>query len=310
MLIPQPKQNGAPPPTTAMSPTAAAAILMCLAVSLFGCLDATAKYLITVYNMPADQVTWARFAGQFLGLLVFVPMTGALTVRALFTTRTPGWQIIRAILMAITTLFNFWALETLRLDQTVTIFFLTPLMVALVAGPLLGEWVGRRRMIAIVIGFIGILIAVRPGAIPVSEGVLFAAAAMMGYVFFNILTRHISGIDPPLVTLFYSMFAGVFLGAPFVLPAWVHPPDLFAWLLTVSLGVYGGVGHYFLILAHDRAPASTIAPFVYVQLIAMVALGYFVFNDLPDRWTLIGSSVVIASGLYLYHRERIRKHEA
>lgn len=282
---------------------------MCIAVSLFGCLDATAKYLITVYDLPAEQVTWARFVGQFLGLLIFVPAFGLLSLSRLFKTRIFTWQIIRSVLMAITTLFNFWALQTLRLDQTVTIFFLTPLMVALLAGPLLGEWVGRRRLIAIVIGFIGILIAVRPGAIPISEGIVYALIAMFGYVLFNVLTRHISGIDPALVTLFYSMFAGVFLGAPFVLTGWVAPPDLWSWVLMASLGVFGGIGHYLLILAHDRAPASTIAPFVYVQLLAMVTLGYFVFADLPDRWTLIGSSVVIASGLYLYHRERVIKQQ-
>lgn len=289
---------------TALPPTFVAAVLMCVAVTLFSCLDAAAKYLITVSGLPAEQVTWVRFIGQFLGLACFVPLFGKMRLRALFQSQITSWQLVRSVLMALTTLFNFLALKTLRLDQTVTIFFLTPLVVALAAGPVLGEWVGWRRLAAILVGFAGILIAVRPGLVPLSSGMMFAFLAMAAYALFILLTRHITGVDPPLVTLFYSMFAGVVLGVPIALPLWVAPPDGLAIVLLASLGVFGGVGHYLFIHAHDRAPASAIAPFLYAQLLAMVALGYLVFGDLPDRWTLVGTSIVIASGLYLFHRER------
>jgi len=280
---------------------------MCIAITLFSCLDAAAKYLITVYDMPTVQVTWARFAGQFLGLLVLVPAFGLMTLPKLVRSKTWKWQLVRSVLMVATTICNFLALKTLRLDQTITIVFLTPLVVALLAGPLLGEWVGWRRGIAILVGFAGILLAVRPGVVALSPGVLYAFLAMSAYALFMLLTRHISGIDQPLVTLFYSMFAGVFLGLPLALQAWVAPPDLLAWILFASLGVFGGIGHYLFILAYERAPASTVAPFLYLQLISMIALGYLVFSDVPDRWTLVGTSIVIASGLYLFHRERTRK---
>ncbi len=297
-----------PPPASHPLPAPAlAAILICIAVTLFSCLDASAKYLITIYNMPPAQVTWARFLGQFIGLLILVPAFGLLSLPKLFRSKTWKWQLVRSLLMVTTTIFNFLALKTLRLDQTVTIFFLTPLVVALAAGPLLGEWVGWHRVAAILVGFAGILIAVRPGIAPLSTGMLFAFLAMSAYVLFILLTRHIAGIDPPLVTLFYSMFAGVVLGLPIAVPVWVMPPDGLALLLLLGMGFFGGVGHYLLILAHDRAPASAIAPFLYAQLIAMVILGYLVFSDLPDRWTLVGSSIVITSGLYLFHRERVHK---
>ncbi len=284
-----------------------AAGLMCIAITLFSCLDATAKYLITVYDMPTVQVTWARFVGQFLGLLVLVPAFGLMSLPKLIRSKTWKWQLVRSVLMVITTVFNFLALKTLRLDQTITIVFLTPLVVAFLAGPLLGEWVGWRRGLAILVGFAGILIAVRPGVVALSPGVLYAFLTMLAYALFMLLTRHISGIDPPLVTLFYSMFAGVFLGLPIALPTWLAPPDLLSLILFTSLGAFGGIGHYLFILAYERAPASTVAPFLYLQLISMITLGYLVFSDLPDRWTLIGTSVVIASGLYLFHRERTRK---
>jgi len=299
-----------PGPTGALPAPAVAAILMGIAITLFSCLDASAKYLITVYNLPTVQVTWARFVGQFLGLLVLVPAFGLMSLPSLFRSKTWKWQLVRSVLMVTTTVFNFLALKSLRLDQTITIVFLTPLVVALLAGPLLGEWIGWRRVVAILVGFVGILIAVRPGVVALSPGILYAFLAMSAYALFMLLTRHIAGIDPPLVTLFYSMFAGVFLGLPIAAPVWVPPPDWLSLILLASLGVFGGVGHYLFILAYERAPASTVAPFLYLQLISMVALGYLVFSDLPDRWTLIGSSIVIASGLYLFHRERMRKTDA
>lgn len=282
---------------------------MCIAVSLFACLDATAKYLLTVYHLPAEQVTWVRFAGQLIGLAIFVPMLTPITFTGLFKSKIIPWQLVRSALMAITTVFNFLALKTLRLDQTVTIFFLAPLIVALAAGPVLGEWVGWRRLIAILVGLVGIVIAVRPGVLPMSTGMMYAFLAVTAYVFFILLTRHIAGKDPPLVTLFYSMFAGVFVGLPIAAPVWVAPPDYGALILLVCLGVFGGVGHYLFILAHDRANASAVAPFIYAQLIGMVILGYLVFSDLPDGWTMVGAAIVVASGLYLFHRERIRKEE-
>ncbi len=278
---------------------------MCLAVTLFSCLDASAKFLITRYDLPTVQVTWMRFVGQFIGLLVLVPVFGGLSLPRLLKTQNLKLQLIRSLLMAATTVFNFLALKTLRLDQTTTIFFLGPLVVALLAGPTLGEWIGWRRLIAILVGFLGILIAVRPGLIMLSAGLGYAFLAMLAFSLFMLLTRHMAGKDPRMVTLFYSMVAGVILGAPIALSAWVMPVDTLSVVLLGCLGVFGGVGHYLFILAYERAPASTIAPFLYLQLVSMVALGFFVFSDLPDRWTLLGSAIVIASGLYMFHRERV-----
>ena len=178
-----------------------------------------------------------------------------------------------------------------------------PLVVALLAGPLLGEWVGWRRMIAILIGFGGILIAVRPGFADVHPAVFYSLGSMLAYALFMILTRRIAGFDPPLVTLFFSMFVGTLVGAPIAISSWVWPVDGLTWLLLLSLGIFGGTGHYLFILAYRLAPASTLAPFLYLQLLSMVGFGWLVFGDVPDGWTLIGSAVVTASGIYLVHRE-------
>ncbi len=279
--------------------------LMVLAVTLFSALDTTAKYLVKFDHLSVAQIVWSRFIVQFMAILVLVPVLGGMSLPQLFKTTQLRWQMVRSLLMVVTTLFNFLALQYLRLDQTITIVFLAPLVVALLAGPLLGEWVGWRRMVAIAVGFCGILIAVRPGFGAVHPAVIYSFLAMLAYALFMILTRHIARYDPPMVTLFYSMFAGTVLGAPFAYMQWVTPPDALSLVLLASLGVLGGLGHWMFIHAYRMAPASAVAPFLYLQLISMVTFGYAVFGDLPDAWTLAGAVVVVASGIYLFHRERV-----
>lgn len=281
--------------------------MMLMALVLFSCLDTAGKYLATRSAMPVAQIAWVRFLGQFVLLLALVPAFGVMSARALFHSNRFGWQIVRSCLMASTTVLNFMALKYLRLDQTTTIVFLAPLVVALLAGPLLGEWVGWRRMIAILVGFGGILIAVRPGVAEVHPAVFLSLGAMLAYALFMLLTRYIAGDDPPLVTLFYSMFVGTLAGAPIAVLQWAWPADALTWVLLCSLGILGGSGHYLFILAYRLAPASMIAPFLYLQLLSMVALGWLVFGDIPDAWTLAGAAVVTMSGIYLIHRERVTR---
>jgi drug/metabolite transporter (DMT)-like permease len=277
---------------------------MLMAVVLFSGLDASAKYLTTREGLGIGQVVWSRFIGQFTLLLMLVPSFGVMSAKALFTTSRFGLQMVRSVLMVGTTAFNFLALEYLRLDQAITIVFLAPLMVALLAGPLLGEWVGRRRMFAIMVGFLGVLVAIRPGVGTFHPAVLYSFGAMLAYALFMLLTRHMAKFDPPLVTLFYSMFVGTFCGIPFAIADWQTPPDTLAWVLLCSLGILGGLGHWMFLHAYRLAPASAIAPFLYMQLLSMVALGYIVFGDLPDLWTLAGATLIVGSGVYLVHRER------
>ena len=109
------------------------------------------------------------------------------------------------------------------------------------------------------------------------------------------------------MTLTYSLFAGVAVMAPFAIQAWIWPADALATALAISLGFWGALGHFIFILAYRLAPASTLAPFIYTQLLSMTILGFTVFGDLPDQWTIIGAAIVIASGIYLVHRERVKK---
>ena len=281
--------------------------LMCLAWVLFAGLDTTAKYLGTTTDLPTAQVVWMRFLGQLIGM---VTVLGLVALPSLVRTRKLKTQIARSFLMLGSTLFNFLALKHLRLDQTTTIGFLTPLMVALLAGPFLGEWIGWRRAIAIGIGFAGILVALRPGVTAVHYAFAFSLAGMLSYAVFSLVTRYLAAYDSAEVTLFYSLLAGSIVMAPFAIMDWQWPRDTFVWFLLLSMGFYGGLGHYLFIVAHRYAPASTIAPFLYISLLTHSTAGYFVFGQVPDQWTLTGAAIVILTGLYLLHRERITARAA
>jgi drug/metabolite transporter (DMT)-like permease len=274
---------------------------MCLAWVLFACLDTTAKYLAAVVQVPASQAVWMRFLGQFLAM---VAALGLLAVPRLLLTRKLKVQIFRSFLLLFSTGFNFLALRHLRLDQTTIIGFLTPLTVAALAGPFLGEWIGWRRALAIAVGFAGILLALRPGIAAVHYAFLFSFAGMLSYAVFSLVTRYLAAHDRAEVTLLYSLLAGSIVVAPLAIAEWVWPADRFVWFLLLSMGFYGALGHYLFIVAHRYAPASIIAPFLYISLLTHSTAGYLVFDQVPDRWTLAGGAIVILSGLYLLHRER------
>lgn len=275
--------------------------LMVLATACFALLDATAKYLVGTKAMPVAQVTWLRFAGH---VVFSAALLWPFAVRPSLTSQKPLIQILRSTLMIVTTGFNFVALRYLQLDQTVAIFFLTPLLVALLAGPLLHEWVGWHRMVAIVVGFLGVLVVMHPGIGTLHWAMMLVLISTVGYALYNISTRYLAKYDPAEVTQTYTPLAGALLMAPFGVAVWQTPPDALAWVLCASLGLWGGLGHWLLILAHRSAPAAVLAPFIYLGLIWMSAAGFLVFGDVPTWWTLSGAAIVILSGLYLLSRER------
>ena len=281
--------------------------LVIVAVVMFSCLDATVKYIVSTTDLPLSQVVWLRFFCQFLFV---VAALGMVSLPRLLRTQRLKHQVARSVLMLLSTLCNFLALRHLRLDQTTTINFLAPLTVALLAGPVLGEWVGWRRMVAIMVGFAGVLVAIRPGFGGFHPAFLPALGCMFAYAGFILLTRYLAAYDTSDVTLFYSMLIGAVVMAPLAMIDWVWPADAFTWMVLLSLGFWAGLGHYVFIVAHRWAPASVLSPFIYVQLLSVTACGYLIFGDLPDLWTLIGSAIIVASGIYLLQRERsVHKQE-
>ncbi|MFO1146928.1 MAG: DMT family transporter [Alsobacter sp.] len=273
--------------------------LMCGAVFCFSGLDSTAKYLSR--ELPTQQIVWARyFASLALTAIILNPVTQPGVLR----TRRLGFQLARSGVLFGSTLLNFVALRYLQLAETVSITFFTPLLVALLGIALLGERLGRARLAAIAVGFIGVLVVVRPGASTTQPAVLLSVASCFCYAAYSLMTRQLAGVDSAQTTLFYSGLAGVVLLTPVLPVFWKEPPSTLHWVLMASMGVYATVGHFLMIKAHHFAPAGVLSPFMYTQLLWMVTLGWLIFGDVPDHWTVAGGLIVVASGLYLLSQER------
>jgi len=272
---------------------------MCGAVATFACLDATGKYLLRY--MDPLQIVWARYFGAFLLALIFV---NPITRPKMMTTSRPFMQIGRSALLLGSTALNFFALRYLQLDEALAILFSTPFLVALLCGPLLGEWVGWRRWAAISVGFLGVLLVARPGFGGLHPAALLSFARAICYALYVISTRVLARTDSSETTLFYSNLVGAVAMLPIIPFVWTRPDNSFVVALMVLIGALGSGGHYLLICGHRLAPASTLAPFIYTQMVWTTTLGFLVFGQVPHRWTIIGGLVVIASGLYLLNRER------
>lgn len=273
--------------------------LMCGAVALFACLDTTAKYLNT--QMDSLQVAWARYTSAFVLTLI---VSNPLTHPRLLRTRSPKLQITRSLLLVGSTALNFLGLRWLQLDEALSIIFTFPLLVAIISGPMLGEWIGWRRWTAIGFGFVGVLLITRPGLGGMHPAALFTFGATICYGFYAVITRIVSRVDSNQTSLFYANFIGALVMLPVIPVVWQPPVDWVVALLMVVIGVLGSTGHYFLIAGHKLAPASVLSPFVYTQLIWVIIFGYLVFGQVPNSWTIAGAAIVIASGLYLLYRER------
>ncbi len=169
---------------------------------------------------------------------------------------------------------------------------------------MLGEWIGWRRWTAIGFGFVGVLLITRPGLGGMHAAALFTLGATICYAFYAVITRIVSRVDSNQTSLFYANFIGALAMLPVIPFVWQPPVNWVVVLLMVMIGVLGSTGHYFLIAGHKLAPASVLSPFVYTQLIWVIVLGYLVFGQVPNSWTVAGAAIVIASGLYLLYRER------
>lgn len=278
-----------------MSPRIFGILLFLLALLLFAILDASAKYLTAFYAVPF--LVWARYAVHLVVMLVAVaPSQG----RALITTRHPWLMVVRALLLCALTLFAQLAFRVLPLAETTAIVFITPLLVALLAGPMLGETVTKKSWLATLAGFAGVMLITRPGSNLDPTGVACALAGAVCYALYQILTRRLAASETPLRQLFYTALIGT-LAMSLVLPG-VWPatlPTPFELLLLVGLGLCGGIGHFLLIRALRETPASLLAPLLYVQLVWAALLGWWVFGDVPDAWTALGMGIIGASGLSL-----------
>jgi drug/metabolite transporter (DMT)-like permease len=275
--------------------------LISLCYVLFALLDGAAKWLVA--SVPVVVVVWLRFLihAVFASALLF-PLRG----RALVKTSHWRWHAARAVMFVLMTGLNFWALQYLQLAVTSSIFFIVPIITALVAAPMLGERIDAGRWAAILAGFAGVLIIVRPGSADFHPAMLLAVTNAVLVAIFNLMTRHLAAYDSPETIQYLPAVGATLLLTPFALAAWESPDGWLEWTVACLMGALGGLGHYLLAAAYRYAPATVLTPFLYQQVIYMAIFGYIVFGDVPASAVWIGAAIVIASGLYLFARERAR----
>lgn len=278
--------------------------LVTLTTLAYATLDASAKWL--VQTLPVFQVVWLRFVvHSVFHAAVFTPSMGW----RLYKVGNVRIQLLRGLMLGAMTLLNFWALQYLQLAQTGAIQFSVPILIALISAIWLGEHLDMRRWVAILLGFVGVLIIIRPGSHAFHPAILLSVGNAFLYAAFNLLTRHLAASENPIATQFFSAVVAATVLTPFALMQWQTPEGWLNWALVASMGLFGGLGHIGAAVAHRYASAAVLGPFLYQQIIYMTFFGWLVFDQIPDHGVAIGACVVVASGLYLLWRE-LRQGEA
>ena len=279
---------------------------------VFTILDALAKE--TANYIPVLQVAWGRYVFHIVFLPFYAerpmgePIWSTRRWARMFATRHPWLQPARSLLLLGATLFFFGAVSYVPLAEAQAVAFIEPLLITAIAHFFLAERVGARRWLAIAVGFIGVLVVIRPGFGMMHWGMLLSlGSAAFGSIYVT-LTRIVSRADSAGTSLAWSGVAG-FVGLSLVMPFVWQPADTYVWTLFFALGISGGLGHYLMIKAFEAAPGGTLAPFIYVQMLWIVVVGFAWFGDWPAITTWIGITLIVGSGLYALHRERIRARE-
>ncbi|EPX78676.1 DMT family transporter [Salipiger mucosus] len=280
--------------------TALGLAFMALAVTGFTCIDSSAKWLIGA-GLPALQVVWCRYAGHFLiALLVLAPAEGA----GVFRSANPWKQFFRSAFLMGSTMLNFIALSYLPITVTTTIMFAGPIVVTLLAIPVLGERVGIHRIVAVLVGFGGVLVVMQPWGAEFHPAMLLSLGALTCAASYFIMTRLLAGRESNATSQLWGAAVPTVALAPFVLPNWVMPDGWGVIVMMVMIGVFGSTAHIVATTAHRLADASILAPVVYLQIFTAALAGILVFGEWPTAWTLLGGLIIIAAGLYIWHRER------
>ncbi len=295
--------SGPPAPQPSVPPARAplkALIPLFGSTIVFACLDTTAKAMS--YHLPVIEVSWFRYA---INLVMAMAVLNPLSSPGAWRFKRPGLQLVRALLLMAMTLANFSALHYLQVAEVTSIGFLSPMVITLLSVIFLHEAIGIRRVVAIVVGFLGVLLITQPGFGTFHPAMLLALASMLSGAIYTLVTRYLATrVDPGSLVISLAAVPSLLLIPP-LFAVWQTPSSLLVWGLLIFMGATGGFGHFLVMTAHRSATAATLAPYSYIQLVWTIISGYLVFADVPSIWTLLGAGVVIASGLYLLHRERV-----
>ncbi len=280
-----------------MSPRLNAILLVVAGVSLFGIMDGIGKLLGASY--PVGEIIWARFAFALPVVLLLAARSAGLK---LFATRHPLIQIVRGIIPLAASGLVIVGLGRIPLADFTAISFASPLFVVLLAVPFLGEPMSRTTWIGIALGFAGVMLIARPGESAIAWAALFPLGTAALFGIYQVLTRFVSRDDSALASFALMIGVGFVVATPILLLGWKTPGPADA-LLFVLTGILFGGGHYFLIRGYSLAGANVLAPFTYAQIIAATLFGLLVFRDMPDAWSITGTALIVAAGLYVLRQK-------
>ena len=260
-------------------------------------MDGIAKYLSS--SLPVLQITWARY---FFTVVIILPIMVLFFKKNLKLSEKPKLQIIRGVLLFFANILFFYSISQISLSKALTLAFIAPLIVTIFSPIFLNEKVGFNRWVAVMIGFFGCLIVIRPGLIDFNLATFAALGTGFMYGFYLIVTRKLSNVDNPLLTLLFTGIVGAFLGS-FAIPFYWVMPSSDQWFFLFLIGFFASIGHLFLILSLKLADASKLAPFGYFEILPNVIIGFYFFNNLPDIFHLAGLVLIIGSGVYIFKKE-------
>ena len=273
--------------------------LFSLAMMIFSSTDGAAKFLSS--DLAPQQIIFIRYGIVLILILLFAIYTGN---HNLLKTEQPKLQILRGLCLAICSILFYFALKQLPIELCAAISFVSPLFVTALSIPFLGERVGYRRWIAVVVGLLSVLIILRPGSVTFQLAMLLPLGSSLLWAMALILTRLMREREQALTVLSWSSLVGVLVVFPFVWPVW-QTPSSSQWMILILLGLFNGLGQYIVIRAFMLASASLLAPFSYSIIIWSMLIGLIVFNSFPDRITLVGTAILIFAGIYIWYREKV-----
>jgi drug/metabolite transporter (DMT)-like permease len=300
--LPLPKKPAAVAPARSDRPFRGIALILASTVFL-GVSDVTAKYLSA--TLPSIEITWIRFL--VFALIMTPAMIPGSPIYSL-RTRQPGMQLLRGAALLSSSLFFISGLRFLPIAEASATGFVSPLFVTALSILFLGERVGLRRWLATAVGLIGVMIILRPGTGAFHPAAFFPLVSAFAWACTLIMTRTMSGREHAATIMTYSSIAGVCILTALVPFVWVVP----SWhdvLFGILIGIASTAGQWIVVLAFRYADASVLAPFSYSQLLWVSILGFLVFGEVPDVWTITGAIFIVASGLYTAHRERVRRSQ-
>ncbi len=278
--------------------------MMLAAWFFFSLIDTSVKWLVLA-GLPALQLAFMRYFAHFFISTGLVLRGGADLER--FRTTHLAWVIFRAYLLTASTALNFIALLYLPLTVTAAIMFTSPIITCLLGWPMLGERAGPWRIFGICMGFVGVLVVMRPFGAEFHWAMLLSLHNAVALALYSIITRKLSGVVAAETMQFYMGAFGSLALLPFAIWQWTNPANGFDWVVMILLGVWGWAGHELLTRAHLYAAANTLMPYAYSFLIFLTASSYLIWGHIPDFYTMLGAGIIIASGLLIWMRERQRQ---